>query len=84
MSPYEQRLRQAEVANLKLRRYYKYHAQVRAEIGQEVEEAMHTPDDLHESLTEFQTRPTKIIPLNYDLYKTQPLPEMPAQEDSNA
>lgn len=72
MSDYERQLRQAEAVNLGLRRYYKYHAQVRAEIGQEVDEAMSLADP-HDDPTEYQTRPTKIIPNPHDPYKTQPL-----------
>lgn len=71
LSPYEQQLRQAEMVNLRLRRYYKYHAQVRADIGQDVDEAMRLADEPHESLTEAHTQETRIIP--FDPYKTQPL-----------
>lgn len=41
------------------------------EIGQEVDEAMRLAEEPHESLTKFQTRPTKVIP--HDPHKTQPL-----------
>ena len=71
LSPYEQQLRQAEIVNLRLRRYYKYHAQVREDIGREVDEAMHMPEEPHEALTEAHTQETRIIP--HDPYKTQPL-----------
>lgn len=70
LSTYEQQLRQAEVVNLRLRRYYKYHAQVRAEIGSEVDEAMRLADP-HDDPTEYQTQPTRII--SFDPHKTQPL-----------
>jgi hypothetical protein len=72
LSEYDRQLRQAEIVDLKLRRYYKYHALIREEIGREVEEAMRLPEEPHEALTESYTKPTRVIP---SPFKTQPLRE---------
>ena len=65
----------SEYARLKRLERYNFYLQsineIHREIGQEVDEAMRLAEEPHESLTEFQTRPTRIIP--FDPHQTQPL-----------
>lgn len=72
---------EVEYARLKRLERYNFYLQqinqIHREIGREVDEAMRMPEEPHEQLTEYQTRPTKIIPLDYDQHKTQPLLDTP-------